>query len=107
MKNRDRTDPKDGAASKSLRLRLYVAGDSPNSAAALTNLRAVIAEHPEQELSLDIVDVLEHPQRGLSDAVLVTPTLIRIEPLPERRVIGSLRDKAALLAALGLETLSP
>lgn len=46
--------------------------------------------------------MLRNPERGLVDGVLVTPTLIRIAPSPEQRVIGNLRDTNALLAGLGL-----
>jgi circadian clock protein KaiB len=85
-----------------LRLRLYVAGESPNSNLARTNLQASIAHLASSEVSLEVIDVLRNPERGLVDGVLVTPTLIRITPSPEQRVIGNLRDTNALLAALGL-----
>ena len=49
-----------------LKLRLYVAGDAPNSRAATANLRAAIADH---RASVEIIDVLEEPERGLSDAM--------------------------------------
>jgi circadian clock protein KaiB len=83
-------------------LRLYVAGHSPNSTLALANLRAAIAHLVSSEVSLEVIDVLRHPERGLVDGVLVTPTLIRTAPSPEQRVIGNLRDRNALLAGLGL-----
>jgi circadian clock protein KaiB len=81
---------------------LYLAGDSPNSVLARSNLRAAIAHMAKEEVSLEIVDVLRDPARGLRDAVLVTPTLVRVEPRPEKRVIGNLRDRGALLAGLGI-----
>jgi circadian clock protein KaiB len=83
-------------------LRLYVAGHSPNSTLAQANLQAAIAHLASSEVSLEVIDVLRHPERGLVDGVLVTPTLIRSAPSPERRVIGNLRDRNALLAGLGL-----
>jgi circadian clock protein KaiB len=46
------------------------------------------------------VDVLEHPERALNDGVFVTPTLVRLAPEPERTMIGSLNEPAALLALL-------
>jgi len=90
---------RDGAA---LVLRLYVAGESPNSDLARTHLRAAIEHLPAAAVSLEIVDVLREPLRALHDGVLVTPTLIRIAPLPERRVIGNLRDRDALFSGLGI-----
>ncbi len=83
-------------------LRLYVAGDSPNSIAARSNLDAALAELGVDDAKLEIVDVLRHPARSLTDGVLVTPTLIRVSPLPERKIIGNLRDRAALATVLDL-----
>jgi circadian clock protein KaiB len=81
---------------------LYVAGDSPNSVAALRHLRAMLARFPEAPAELEVVDVLTTPSASLRDGVLVTPTMIRKTPAPERRIIGNLSDSSALLAVLGL-----
>jgi circadian clock protein KaiB len=86
-----------------LRIRLYVAGDAPNSVAASSNLRAVVAGLPKDRVELDVIDVLAAPERGLTDGVFITPMLVKVEPLPERRVLGTLNDRRGLLAALGLE----
>jgi circadian clock protein KaiB len=51
---------------------------------------------------LEVVDFLREPQRALADGVIVTPTLVRLAPLPMRKVIGTLRDTLTVLAALGL-----
>ncbi len=85
-----------------LRLRLYIAGDAPNSVAAKQNLQALLKELG-QAADLEVVDVLADPKRGLRDGILVTPTLIKVAPAPEARVFGNLRDRKVLLAALGLE----
>ncbi len=95
--------PPAGRQGALLSLRLYVAGESPNSALAKANLNAALAHLPKSELTLEVIDVLCHPERGLADGVLVTPTLIRLVPTPEQRVIGNLRDRSALLAGLGFE----
>jgi circadian clock protein KaiB len=92
--------PKKGE--RRLVLCLYLAGESPNSVLAKNNLRAAIAHLAKEEVILEIVDILRDPARGLRDAVLVTPTLIRVAPRPEQRVIGNLRDRGALLAGLGI-----
>lgn len=83
-------------------LRLYVAGNAPNSVTAITNLRALLAAVPADQLHLEIVDVLDHPDRAARDGVLVTPTALRVLPTPERRVIGSLENHEVVRAALGL-----
>jgi circadian clock protein KaiB len=84
-----------------LRLRLYVAGNAPNSIRAIENARAICAVHFPATHELEIVDLLEHPQRALADRIIVTPTLIRLSPLPAQRVIGNLSDARQVLLALG------
>jgi circadian clock protein KaiB len=88
-----RTSPK-------LRLRLYVAGQAPNSVRAIANCRAICDEHFASGHELEIVDLLDHPQRALADGIIVTPTLLKLLPLPARRVIGSLSDTNQVLMAL-------
>jgi circadian clock protein KaiB len=90
------------ASSKTLRLRLYVAGTSPNSTAAIRNLRAVLERHAPNDAELELIDVLARPEEGLSAGILVTPTMVKLRPTPERRIVGSLRDTNALLSVLGL-----
>ncbi len=83
-----------------LRLRLYVAGHAPNSVRAVANVRAICDEHFASGHELEIVDVLEHPKRALADGIIVTPTLLKLVPLPMQRVIGSLSDTTQVLLAL-------
>jgi circadian clock protein KaiB len=85
-----------------LRLRLYVAGAAPNSVAAKQNLLALL-EELGQRADLEVIDVLTDPKRGLRDGILITPTLIKVTPAPEARVVGNLRDRKVLLAALDLD----
>ena len=82
-----------------LRLRLYVAGDAPNSLAAVANINAICAEHFDYEL--EIVDLLAQPGRALTDGIIVTPTLLKLSPLPAHRMIGNLSDTRQVLLALG------
>lgn len=83
-----------------LMLRLYVAGNAPNSLLALANIRAVCGEHFDAAHELEIVDLLEEPRRALEDGVIVTPTLLKLSPPPARRLVGNLRDRAQVLMAL-------
>ena len=83
-----------------LRLRLYIAGNSPNSVRALANLRAICSEHFAARHELEIVDMLQHPLRALADGIIVTPTLVKLGPLPVRRLIGDLSDTNGVLLAL-------
>jgi len=83
-----------------LRLRLYVAGNAPNSVRATTNCRAICDQHFPSQHELEIVDVLAHPHRGLADGIIVTPTLLKLLPLPAQRVIGNLSDTQQVLLVL-------
>jgi circadian clock protein KaiB len=87
-----------------LLLRLYVAGDAPNSVAARANLRRLLSPFEPGAYSVEIVDCLRQPMRALQEGVLVTPTLVRLEPEPVRTIIGSLSDGARVFETLGLES---
>lgn len=84
-----------------LRLRLYVAGNAPNSVRALANVRAICDEHFAAGHDLEIVDLLEHPMKALADGIIVTPTLIKLFPAPVMRLIGTLSDTNQVLLTLG------
>jgi circadian clock protein KaiB len=86
-----------------LLLRLYVAGDGPNSVAARANLRRVLAHCEPSTYSLEIVDCLREPIRTLQEGVLVTPTLVRLEPKPGRTIVGTLSDSTQVFEALGID----
>jgi circadian clock protein KaiB len=83
-----------------VRLRLYVAGQAPNSVRAVANVRAICDEHFASGHELEIVDLLEHPQRALADGIVVTPTLLKLFPLPVQRLIGNLSDTNQVVLAL-------
>jgi len=82
-------------------LTLYVTGTSPRTRVAIDNLNSICKQELEGRYELEIVDVLEHPQRAEDERILATPTLIKQLPPPLRRVIGDLSDKDKVL--LGLE----
>ena len=84
-----------------LHLRLYVAGNAPNSLQAIANAKAICDEHFRARHRLEIVDLLEEPQRALADAIVVTPTLLKVSPLPAQRLIGNLSDISQVLLTLG------
>ncbi len=90
-------------------LHLYVAGRTPRAERAIATLRRIC----ERELAaypceLVIVDVLADPQQAEARKILATPTLIKEEPTPTRRIIGDLgADPAELLAALNLPPEQP
>jgi circadian clock protein KaiB len=83
-----------------LQLRLYIAGNAPNSVRAISNLKAICDEHFASACALEIVDLLVHPQRAFADGIIVTPTLVKLAPLPVQRVIGTLSDTEQVFQAL-------
>ena len=85
-----------------LRLRLYVAGDAPNSSLARTNLRSILGDPSSGTYELEVVDCLSEPMRALSDGVIVTPTLKKIAPEPAQTIVGALTDATRVRATLGL-----
>jgi len=93
-----------GGMEGTLSLRLYVAGQAPNSMAAISNLRILFpgGEAAGRAAEIEIVDVLREPMRGLEDGIILSPTLVRLSPLPVRRVVGNLSNHEAVLLALGV-----
>lgn len=87
-------------ATQELRLRLYVTGNAPNSLRAIANARAICGEHFASAYKLEIVDLLEQPERASTDGVVVTPTLVKVSPLPRQRLIGNLSDTNQVLQTL-------
>ncbi len=83
-------------------LRLYMAGNGPNSQKALANLRGLCQEHLEGRFTIETVDVIQDFQAAVRDNILVTPTLILVAPLPMVMVLGNLSDLPEVLAALRL-----
>ena len=85
------------------KFRLYVADDALNSAQARTNLAEMCKTHLAGRCEVEVVDVFKQPQRALSDAIYLTPTLVRTWPLPVRCIVGTLTQTAMVLRVLDLE----
>ena len=92
-----------GPGAISVRFRLYVAGNMPNSRRAVANLRQFCIDHLAGRYTLEIVDVYEKPERALTDKVLLTPLLCAETLHGIRRIAGDLSDRASLIAALDAE----
>ena len=88
------------------KFRLYVAGDAQNSAQAVANLTLLCRTHLAGQHEIEVVDVFREPKRALADGILMTPTLVKLEPSPSRRVVGTLSQTSVLLQALGLEVVA-
>ncbi len=83
-------------------LKLFVSGLSPRSTAALGVLRSICDEHLVGRYSLEVVDIYEQPDLVSSYDILASPMLLRVRPLPERRLIGDLSDRTVVLRTLDL-----
>jgi circadian clock protein KaiB len=81
-------------------LRLYVAGKTPKSVAALENLNRLCEEHLRGRYTIEVVDLIAHPHLAKGDEILAIPTLIRKLPEPIRRVIGDLSNVERTLVGL-------
>jgi circadian clock protein KaiB len=86
-----------------MKFRLYIAGDAVNSTQAVANLNALCRTHLRDRYEIEVVDVFREPKRALADCILMTPTLIKLGPLPTQRIIGTLSEENSVLQALGLE----
>ena len=83
-------------------LRLYIAGTTPKSIAALANLKKYCEEHLANQYSIEIVDLLVHPQLAAGDQILAVPTLVRKIPVPVRKIIGDLSNEEKVLVGLDI-----
>ena len=83
-------------------LRLYVAGQTPKSLAAITNLKRICDEYLAGRHQSEVIDLLQNPQLARKDQILAIPTLVRLQPLPVHKIIGDLSDTERALIALGL-----
>ena len=83
-------------------LRLFIAGTSSRSQRTITNLRDVCTAHLAGRFDLEIVDIYQHPASAEADQIVAAPTLLKLRPLPVRRIIGDLSDVARVLRGLGL-----
>jgi len=83
---------------------LYISSETSNSVASAWNLKSLLDQELKGRYSLEVINVLDNPQRAEENNILATPTLVKASPLPERRVIGDLSNRARVLLGLGLTT---
>jgi circadian clock protein KaiB len=83
-------------------LRLYIAGQTPRSVAALRNLQEICDTHLAGNYKVEVVDLLKTPRLAAGDQIIAIPTLVRRLPAPLKRVIGDLADAERVLIGLDL-----
>ncbi len=85
-----------------LELRLYVAGQTPRSLAAFSNLKKICEDHLKGKYHIEVVDLLQNPKLAKGDQILAIPTLVRKLPPPLKKIIGDLSDTERVLVGLDL-----
>jgi len=88
---------------KSWNLRLYIAGQTPKSITALTNLKKICEQHLANQYSIEIIDLVRHPELARKDQILAIPTLVRRLPPPLKKIIGDLSNSEKVLLGLDME----
>ncbi|WP_425228781.1 circadian clock KaiB family protein [Sphingomonas sp.] len=83
-------------------LKLFVSGATPRSTQAITNLRRLLERELPGAYRLEVIDIYQNPQAARDHQVVAAPTLVKLMPLPIRRMIGDLSDAARVLSGLGV-----
>jgi circadian clock protein KaiB len=83
-------------------LRLYIAGQTPKSVLALSNITKYCKEHLAGKYTIEIVDLLINPQLASGDQIFAIPTLVRKFPEPLRKIIGDLSNEEKVLVGLNI-----
>ena len=96
--------PAKGSRSEFYRLRLYIAGQTPNSIAAITNLKKICEDKLKGRYRIEVVDLLEKPQLAKGDQIFAIPTLVRKLPPPVKSIIGNLSKTESVLVGLDLQS---
>lgn len=84
------------------RLRLYVAGQTPKSLTAISNLKRICEDHLAGRYVIEVIDLMKTPQLAAGDQIVALPTLVRHLPAPLKRIIGNLSDTERVLVGLDI-----
>lgn len=87
------------------RLRLYIAGVTPKSVAALQNLEKICSTYLEGKYSIEVIDLLKRPNLAKGDQIFAIPTLVRRLPKPIKKIIGDLSNTERTMVGLNLQPL--
>ena len=90
------------AGRKGIELRLYIAGQTPKSLMALSNLKNICEAHLSGKYQIEVIDLVKTPQLAHGDQILAIPTLVRNLPMPIRKIIGDLSNTERVLVGLDL-----
>jgi circadian clock protein KaiB len=105
MNTKPKTDSTKATGAKPVdhwKLRLYVAGQTPKSLVAFTNLTRLCENHLKGRYTIEVIDLVETPRLAKDDQILAIPTLVRKLPEPVRKIIGDLSNTERVLVGLDL-----
>jgi circadian clock protein KaiB len=101
-----KTKTKSAKSSKELiELRLYVAGQTPKSLAAISNLKKICSSDSKARYRIEVIDLIKNPALARDHQIVAIPTLVRRLPVPIRKIIGDLSDTERVV--VGLQILEP
>ena len=86
-------------------LRLYIAGQTPKSLAAISNLKKICSEYLGGRYKIEVVDLMKNPALAQDHQILAIPTLVRRVPVPLRKIIGDLSNTEQVLVGLDIRSL--
>jgi circadian clock protein KaiB len=93
---------RNGEATETWDLRLYTAGQTPKSLAAIRNLKRICEQHLAGRYHIEVIDLMANPRLAKDDQIVAIPTLVRKLPDPLRKIVGDLSDEARTLVGLQL-----
>ncbi|MBF0180837.1 MAG: circadian clock KaiB family protein [Magnetococcales bacterium] len=76
--------------------RLYIVGDTPSGQRARDNFKKIQEYLSPDEVRLEVVDILQSPERAEMDRIIAVPALVRVSPPPSFKIIGDLSDSTHL-----------
>ena len=83
-------------------LRLYVTGNAANSVKAISNLKSICEEHLQGVYEIEVIDIYANPSLAAPDQIVAVPTLVKVSPWPQQRLIGDMSDRQRVLSGLGV-----
>ena len=84
-------------------LRLYIAGQTPNSIAAISNLKKICEDQLKGKYRIEVIDLLKKPQLAKGDQIIAIPTLVRRLPPPVKQIVGNLSKTERVLVGLDIQ----
>jgi circadian clock protein KaiB len=85
--------------------RLYVTGITPRSLEAIEKIRDLCEEHLKGRYDLEVIDIYKQPKAAQKDQIFAAPTLVKLLPLPVRKIVGDMTKEEKLLAGLDIQIL--